>query len=167
MQLKITYQIKNKMAEEEKTNEQLSDEDAIMKIAAAMKDNAPTLEEKNNVHTFLRDVVVSKDPTRVGNLRDDKELNELGLPQWNVRGSLDMKRISDKIMNNDFFKDFFESVAFDTLATSLSRQGFLVRQASLQTKQIVDATKRRKTNKGMFGSKKIEESGGDITTQNN
>ena len=142
---------------------ELSDEEAIMKIAQAMKDT-PSSEERINVHTFLRDVVINADPTRIGNLRDDKDINELGIPQWTVRGSLDMVRISDRIMNNSFFQEFFKSSSDDTLATSLSREGFLVRQASVQTKQIADITKRRKINKGMFGSKKIEESGGDTTS---
>ena len=53
-----------------------------------------------------------------------------------------------------------------TLATSLSKQGFLVRQATTQTKQVADVTKRRTVNKGWFGSKKIQESGGDTTGSN-
>ena len=150
---------------EEKETEDLSDEEAILKIAQAMKDT-PTPEDKVNVHTFLRDVVVNKNPTRIGNLRDDDKLNELGNPQWTVRGSLDMVKLCDKIMGNEFFIDFFQASAYDTLSTSLSRGGFLVRQASVQTKQIADVTKRRKINKGMFGQRKIEESGGDTTGAN-
>ena len=58
---------------------------------------------------------------------------------------------------------FFLKQAWETLATSLSREGFIIRQATTTTKQIADATKRRKINRGMFGKKTIEESGGDIT----
>ena len=153
------------MADEqpEQSNQDMTDEEAIQKIAAAMKDNVPAQDEKTNVHTFLREVVVTPDVTRVGNLRDDKEMNELGSPNFHVRGDLDMALISDKIMNNDFFSDYFKQEAQDTLATSLSRNGFLVRQASVQTKQVVDATRRRKVNKGWFGKRTEENSGGDIT----
>lgn len=143
----------------------LSDEEAIAQIAAAMKDNAPTPDEKHNVHTFLTKAVQELDTIKVaklGNLRDDKEMNELGMPTWNVRGSFEMGRISDKIMGNTFFKDFFDLSATETLATSLSREGFMIRQASTTTKQVADVTKRRKVNKGMF-RKTEETSGGDTT----
>lgn len=138
----------------------ISDEEALMKIAQAMKDNAPSPEEKQNVHTFLLNVVTTKDTTKVGNLRDDKELNELGVPGYNVRGAKEMARISYQIMDNEYFSNYFREEAEDTLATSLSREGFLVKQATVQTKQVADITKRRKINKGWF--KKTEEtSGGD------
>jgi hypothetical protein len=142
---------------------EITDEELIKQMAAAMKDNAPTQEEKTNVHTFLRDVVVTKDVTRVGNLRDDKDMNEIGVPEYTVRGSKEMELISSKIMNNNFFKEYFEEESQNTLATSLSRGGFLVKQASVQTKQIADVTKRRKVNRGWFGKEKVEESGGDVT----
>ena len=66
-------------------------------------------------------------------------------------------------MENDYFKGFFEKDLMNTMGTSLSREGFLIRQATVTTKQVADVTKRRKVNKGMFGSKTIEESGGDTT----
>jgi len=144
---------------------EMTDEEALMKLASVMKDNAPTQEEKQNVHAFLNNVVVADDTTKIANLRDDPELNELGMPTYTVRGSKEMAIISDKIMGNDYFKEYFEKEAEITLATSLSRSGFLVRQATVQTKQVADITKRKKINKGWFGKKNVEESGGD-TTQN-
>ena len=146
--------------------ENMSDEEAIMRIAAAMKDNAPTQDEKPSVHTFLQNIATSRDTRKVANLRDDKEMNELGAPQHNVRGSFGMAQISNIIMGNTYFQDWFNREAEDTLSTSLSRGGFLVRQGTTQTKQIADITKRRKINRGMFGSKKVEESGGDTITSN-
>ena len=155
------------MVEETKKPEvEMSDDEAIMKIAAAMKDNAPTEEDKQSVHTFLNNVAVAEKTTKVGNLRDDKEMNELGVPIHNVRGRLEMARIANKIMENDFFKDYFEAEAEDTLATSLSREGFLVRQATTVTKNVADVTKRRKINEGWFGKSRIEESGGDANKTN-
>lgn len=140
---------------------ELSDEEALQRLVMAMKDNVSPQDEKVNVHTFLREVAVTPDVTRVGNLRDDKEMNELGSPNFHVRGDLDMALISDKIMGINFFKEYFEKEAQDTLATSLSRNGFLVRQASTQVKQVADITKRRKINKGWFGKQSVEETGGD------
>ncbi len=145
------------------TNESISDEEAIMKIAQAMKDNTPSQEDKVNIHTFLRDVVVTEDTTRVGNLRDDKDINELGIPQYNVRGAREMALISDKVMGNEFFKEYFDKMSANTTDTSLSRMGFLVRQASTQTKNVADITKRKKVNKGWFGKTNTEEQGGDPT----
>jgi hypothetical protein len=128
-----------------------------------MKD-APSQEDKQNVHTFLLNVVQEEVPSkvaRIGNLRDDKEMNELGKPIWNVRGSFGMALIADKIMDNEFFKEFFEQDAMISLGTSLSREGFLIRQATTTTKAVADATKRKKYNTGMFKKGVAEESGGD------
>ena len=147
------------MSEQDNENS-LSDKEAIMKIAAAMKDNAPTQEDKQSIHTFLFNVATADSTIKVGNLRDDKEFNELGIPPHNVRGSLEMARIGELIMTNDFFRDWFNKEAESTLATSLSREGFLVRQATTQTKQVADITRRKKTNKSWFKSKE-ETSGGD------
>jgi len=139
---------------------ELSDEEAIMKIAAAMKDNAPTMEDKQSVHTFLFNVATAESTTKVGNLRDDREINELGVPFHTIRGSFEMARISELIMGNSFFKKWFQTEAEEILATSLSREGFLIKQATTQTKQVADVTKRRKVNKNWFKSKE-ETSGGD------
>ena len=154
------------MEENKTSTEELTDEQLLLKLAATMKDNAPTQEEKQNVHTFLDNVVKAIDSKKIANLRDDKDLNELGIPSYTVRGALDMALIAEKIMENDYFKDYFEKEAENTLGTSLSRMGFLIKHAVIQTKQVADITKRRKVNKGWFGAKKVtEESGGD-TTQN-
>jgi len=149
--------------EGEKKVEDMTEEEALLKIATLMKDNAPTQEEKNNIHTLLNNIIQAIDTTKAANLRDDKELNELGIPEHTVRGAKSMALIAEKIMDNEYFKEYFEKEAENTLATSLSREGFLVRQATVQTKQVADVTKRRKINKGWFGTKKIEESGGDTT----
>jgi len=154
----------------QQTETELSDEEAILKIAAAMKDNAPSTEDKVNVHTFLLNVVQAENISKIskiGNLRDDKEMNELGKPIWHVRGALDMARISDKIMDNEFFTEFFEKQAIDTLNTSLSREGFLIRQATTTTKSVADVTKRKKYNTGMFKKGVSEESGGDPYARQN
>lgn len=148
------------MTEESKDNENMTDEEAILKIASAMKDNAQTAEDKQSVHTFLFNVATAEDTRKIGNLRDDKDISELGMPSHNVRGSFELARISESIMDNDIFAKWFKAEAEETLATSLSREGFLVRQATTQTKQVSDITQRKKINKGWFGTK-TEESGGE------
>ena len=156
------------MVEEQQqaTEEQdLTDEQAILKIADAMRDSVPG-EERSNVHTFLLNVVQAEEAEKiikVGNLRDDKEMNELGKPTWTARGDLRMILISKEIMENKYYADYFKQDVVNTVASSLSREGFLIKQATVTTKQVADVTRRRKINKGMFGSKVIEESGGDTS----
>ncbi len=140
---------------------EISDEEALMKFAAAMKGNEPSSEDKKSIFTFLDNVAKASDTTKIGNLRDDKDMNELGGPSYTVRGAKEMALIANKIMNNPYFKEYFELDAENTLATSLSREGFLIRQGTIQTKQVADITKRKKINKGWFGKEKVEESGGD------
>ena len=118
------------MSEQE---QEMSDEEALMKLAQAMKDNAPSGIDKQSVYAFLNNIAVADDTRKVANLRNDKELDELGTPQHHVRGSLEMARIAEKIIENDYFKQYFEAEAEETLATSLSREGFLVKQATTQT----------------------------------
>lgn len=150
------------------TNEDgsLSDDEAIMKLASAMKGNEPTTEDRQSVPAFLFNVATADDTTKLGNLDDSKDNNELGTPKHTVRGSLRLARISEQIIDNEYFTEWFKAEAEETLATSLSKQGFLVRQATTQTKNVADVTRRRKINKGWFGSKKIEESGGDPGANN-
>lgn len=155
------------MTEEEQSQqieEEMTDEQALMKIAHAMKDNVQTPDDKQSVFTFLFNIATTKDTTKAGNLRDDDTLNELGVPDSTVRGTKEMALISEKIMMNNYFRDFFLAESENTLATSLSREGFLIKQATVQTKNVADVTKRRKVNKGWFGKQKVEESGGDITS---
>lgn len=148
------------MSEEE---QDMSDEEALMKLARAMKDNPPSEEDRQSIFSFLFNVATSKDTTKIGNLRDDKDLNEIGNTNYTVRGAKQMALIAEDIMDNDYFRNFFDKEAEITLSSSLSREGFLVRQASTQTKQVADITKRRKINKGWFGKQKVEETGGDTT----
>lgn len=150
------------MAEEDN---QMTDEEAIMAIASKMKDNAPSQEDKQNVHTFLQKVAEANDNIKTGYLRDDKDVNELGLGEHHIRGLLEMKRVSGRIMNNPFFENYFKDETQDIISSSLSREGFLVKQATTQTKQVADATRRRTVNKGWFGKQKIEEQGGDINSR--
>lgn len=152
------------MTETEQEGTQGTDEADLLRLAQMIKDTVPSADEKQNVHTFLLNVVNAEEINnvmKVGNLRDDKEINELGKPTWNARGSLGMALISDMIMGNNYFKEYFEKESNITLGTSLSRDGFLIRQSTTTTKSIADVTKRRKINKGMFGKRNIEEQGGD------
>lgn len=151
-------QTEQQPTEQQQTEGYTSEE--LLSAAEKMKENAPQQDEKHNVHTFLVKVVEEADSTKIANLRDDKELNELGVPSFPVRGAKEMALISREIMDNEFFAEYFEKEAENTLATSLSREGFLIRQATTTTKQVGDITRRRRITKGLF-KKQEEVQGGD------
>ena len=48
-----------------KPEESMTDEEALLKMAQVMKDNAPTQDEKQNVHTFLHNVATAEDSTKI------------------------------------------------------------------------------------------------------
>lgn len=143
------------------SEEQMSDEELLGELTKSLGNNPSKEEERESVHTFLHKVVTAEDNTKVGNLSVDGKYDELGMPKNTVRGNLAMARIASMIMKNPFFERYYRAKAQETLATSLSNEGFLLRQATTQTKQIADITKKRKVNKGWFGKKQIEETGGD------
>jgi len=113
----------------------------------------PTPEEKYNVHLFLHRVATADDTTKVGNLKEE----ELGTPRHPLRASKEFALISEKIIGNDFFKEYFEKESEILTSTSLSKEGFLIKQATTQTKQVADVTKKRKLNAGWFKKKEENE----------
>lgn len=139
------------MPEEDKVSDEQVIETITDEVASRLGGTIPTPEEKQNVHTFLTKVVTEKNTTKIGNL----SIEELGMPKQTVRGYKEMALISDKIMQNTFFKEYFEQEAENVLATSLSKEGFLVRQATLTRKELADVTKPRTVNKGWFKKKEV------------
>jgi len=113
----------------------------------------PTADEKQNVHTFLHNVATALDTTKTGFLRDDKDLNEIGIPRLPVRAYKKLALISKEIMGNTFFEDYFKAEAEILTSTSLSREGFLDNLAIIQRKEVADVTKRKIENKGWFKKK--------------
>ena len=142
------------MNEEDTFPEEMSDDEAIRKLAEAMKGNVMSPEEKQNVFTFLHNVAITKDTTKTAFLRDDKDLNEVGVPKLPVRTYHSLALVAKDIMNNNYFADYFKKEAEIIASTSLSRGGFLTKLAIVQRREIADVTpKKRKTNKGWFKPK--------------
>lgn len=110
-------------------------------------------EEKYNVHLFLHRVATAEDTTKVGFLMPE----EVGAPKYSVRSLQEFSLIADKIIDNDMYQDYFTKWGEIVLATSLSRDGFLVRQATTTTRQVADISKPKKPNKGWFGFKKKDQ----------
>lgn len=118
----------------------------------------PVPEEKHNTHLFLHRVATSEDTLKVSNLSDE----EVGIPKYPVRTLKNLALISDKIVGNDLYKDYFNAKSEILTASSLSKGGFLVRQATTTTRNIADVSKEKKKNKGWFRKKdKPEEEGSE------
>jgi len=140
--------------QEQVNDEDFSEEEILERIAGAMGNNASAPDGNQNVHSFLHSVATADDTVKTGFLRDDKELDEVGVPKLPVRSFHSLALISDKIMGNDYFKDYFEAEAEIVTKTSLSRNAKLLSLAVLQKKEIADVSVGpRKENKSWFKSK--------------
>ena len=115
----------------------------------------PVPEEKYNVHLFLHRVATSENTLKVGNLSAD----EVGVPTHSVRSLKGLALISDKIIKNNLYKEFFDAESEILSASSLSKEGFLVKQATTSTRNIADVSKAKKQNKGWFRRKEKPEGG--------
>ena len=122
---------------------------------AAVKDyygfGAPIPEEKHNVHSFLNKVATSDDTTKVGNLTAE----EIGQPRLTLRTYKELALISDYIMDNPVFKNYYNANGEILTSTSLSKDGKLINLAVVQKRQIEDVTKPKKENSGWFKKKEV------------
>jgi len=143
------------MEEEETQNPQMS-EDEMAERLASLVGTTPTAEEKQNIHTFLQNVVVSKDTTKTGNL----EKEELGMPILPVRTYQELALFCSEVANMDYFSDYFKKKAEIALSTSLSKDAKLLDLAIMQRKEIADVTpKPMRENKGWFKKRPTNEYG--------
>lgn len=140
--------------EEYYDNNAAMNEAELMKMASLMG-ATPQAEDKQNQFTFINNVATTLDTTRVGNVSDI----ELGNSKYPIRSFKNAALISDKIMENSMFTEYFNAESLIVTDTSLSREGFLVKQAGTSTRQVADITKRRKPNKGWFAKKEPEHPG--------
>ena len=115
--------------------------------------SAPLPDEKYNVHVFLHRVATADDTTKVGFLKHE----EIGNPQYPTRSLKDFQLIAEDIIGNKYIAEHFKKQSEIVTSTSLSEEGFLVRQATTQTRQVADVTRRKKPNKGWFKKKDKDE----------
>ena len=79
------------------------------------------------------------------------------MPRLPTRSDKSLALFSGELIENKFFKSYFEKESEITTSTSLSRDGFLTKLAVLQKKEIADTTKPKKINKGWFKKKEDKE----------
>lgn len=112
---------------------------------------APIPEEKHNVHSFLHKVATADDTTKVGNLTAE----EVGIPITNLRAIKQIALVSDSIMGNTIFSDYYQKKGEILTSTSLSKDAKLINLAITQKRTIEDQTGKTqmKENKGWFKKK--------------
>jgi hypothetical protein len=104
-------------------------------------------QEKANIHSFFTKVIENPDTTKTGNVDED----ELGKPQISVRGLKELELFSRDVYMDDSWGDYFEKMAEIQTATSLSKEGFLMKLSVTSKKELADVTpKVKKKNKGWF-----------------
>lgn len=109
------------------------------------------LDEKG-IDNFFLEIVRTEDTKKVGNLTE----TELGTPQIPVRTLFDIARDCKLIPSMSSFVKDAENQAENVLATSLSKDGFLIKARITQKKEFLDKDKKKKVRKSLFG-RKIED----------
>lgn len=108
--------------------------------------------EERGIDNFFLEIVRTDDTTKVGNLTKD----ELGLPQIPVRTILELKRDCELVPCMSTMSKQLSKSSEEILATSLSKEGFLINARITQKKSLLDKDK-RKERKSLFGKKKEDE----------
>lgn len=122
------------------SDEELSREEREALVEYLTKTGTPMADDKQSVHSFLNKIATAPDTTKVGFL----EVEELGSPKYPVRAFKEFSLIADDIIGNKNISDFFNKQSEIITSTSLSKEGFLVKQATTTTRQIADITKKKK-----------------------
>jgi len=120
---------------------------------------SPSGEEKQNVHTFLHDVAVTPDTTKVSNL----SIEELGNPKLPLRTHKELELFCRDILSQKEFANYFQKKGEILTSTALSKDAKLIDLAVVQRREIGEISKAPlKENKGWF---KKRQRGGDLNQQ--
>lgn len=109
-------------------------------------------EGKQNIHSFLKDVIKSEDTTRTGNL----DMTELGYPKLPVRTYKELQLFCNDIgSKKSGWGDYFNKMSEIQTSTSLSKEAILLKlSATLRRESLLaDVSPERKEvkeNKGWF-----------------
>jgi len=109
--------------------------------------------EEKGIDNFFLEIIREDDTTKVGNLTKE----ELGIPMLPVRTLKELEYDSRLIPSMSAFVNYFKAQSENILATSLSRDGFLIKARITQKKELIDKDKRKERTKGLFGKKGEEE----------
>ena len=106
---------------------------------------------QQNVHSFFTKVIQNQDTTKIGNLTQD----ELGIPKVPIRTMKELQLLSEDILEDDSWGDYFKKLSEIQTSTSLSKDALLLRLSVTQKKELADTTPKDKPkeNKGWFKKK--------------
>ena len=119
-------------------------------VGAAGYYPTPSMEERQNVHTFLHNVAITKDTTKLGFLSEI----ELGTPKLPLRTFKELQLFCQDIMDQEQFGDYFKKKGEILTSTSLSKDAKLLTSAILQKREVSDISKPRVISKSWFKPKK-------------
>lgn len=106
-------------------------------------------EQKSNIHSFFTKVIQEEDTTKTGNLSEE----ELGVSNLPVRSLKELELFCEDIYLDEEWAEYFKKMAEIQTASSLSKEGFLLRLSVTQKKELADVTQKKKENKGWFKKK--------------
>jgi len=118
----------------------------------------PRQEEKQNIYAYFKKVLSVEDNSKTAFLTDE----ELGLVKIPVRTNQEIALYCEvmgmgSVNEKKGFAGYFIKEAQITLATSLSREGFLDKLAVTQKKESEIKTRKRTVNRGWFKKKEQEQ----------
>jgi hypothetical protein len=96
----------------------------------------PKPEEKQNIFSFFKRILIMKDTTRVANLTSD----ELGLVKVPTRTNLNISLYA-KAMGLSGLAEYFKQEALVSSDTSLGKEGFLDKLAVTQKREMESKTR--------------------------
>lgn len=107
----------------------------------------PTPPSKDNLFKFFRELLKKNDSSKFGNL----SAAELGLPDITVRGYQSIAINLKHGWNMNKLANYLEEKGESTLATSLSKKGFLAQLFVTQIKKDQKVKDMPQQSKGLFG----------------
>ena len=111
-------------------------------------------ESKANMHSFFTQVVKTDDTLKTGNL----DTNELGISKLPVRTYEELSLFSKDVANQSEWSKYFANMSEIQTASSLSKDGFLLKLVQTTKKELADVTPKQKENKGWFRKKEANPS---------
>lgn len=122
--------------------------------AEELRDFIRQIGEEKGIDNFFLEIIRNKDNLKIGNLTSD----EIGLPELPLRTIVQLSHDCEDIPSMEAFVGDFRQQASDMIATSLSKEGFLIKSRITQKKELLGTDKRKtKSKRGLFGIKEEED----------
>lgn len=113
---------------------------------------APTPESKDSHFKFMRELLGTKDSTKIGNLTAE----ELGKSELSLRGYQKVALLANTVGLKEI-SDYYNAEAEILAASSMSRKSTFLQLIFTQIKKSVTSSEPKPETKGLFGFKKRSE----------